>query len=569
MNECLKMRATAAMLATGCALALIAAEKSPADGPALAHFQKVVSPILREHCYECHGDGAKKGGLDFEALTAGDRILHNPQLWLKVLRNTRAHIMPPPGEKQPTVAEQRALEQLIKTGGFGLDPGQPDPGRVTVRRLNRTEYRNTLRDLIGVDFDAEAILPADDVGYGFDNIGDVLSLSPLRLEKFIEAAMTSVSRGVPMDTVVMTTKMIQGGDFRTADGAQTGERYSYYQARTTSHTFNVGKAASYRLMVNTKLDGEATPVDPQHAHVVWKCDGKVFLDKDYAWADMDYPSDTFTFQWGPGDHVVTCELTPVYPELKPLRTKMEYRILFLILDGPLEKERWEHHPNFDRFYTRDMPPVNPTERREYAREVLSRFVTRAYRRPVAPETVEQLVEIAEKNYSLPGTTFEKGIAQAITAVLASPRFLFHVENAERPSTGQPFARVDEYTLASRLSYALWSSMPDDELTRLAARGELRKNFQAQVRRMLADPKARAFSENFANQWLQSRSILDIPINSAVVMAAEASPATASTEIASAGVTATNGGARGARAGSGGAGFGGAGFGGRGLGRGSC
>jgi mono/diheme cytochrome c family protein/cyclophilin family peptidyl-prolyl cis-trans isomerase len=566
MNECLKMRATAAMLATGCALALIAAEKSPADGPALAHFQKVVSPILREHCYECHGDGAKKGGLDFEALTAGDRILHNPQLWLKVLRNTRAHIMPPPGEKQPTVAEQRALEQWIKTGGFGLDPGQPDPGRVTVRRLNRTEYRNTLRDLIGVDFDAEAILPADDVGYGFDNIGDVLSLSPLRLEKFIEAAMTSVSRGVPMDTVVMTTKMIQGGDFRTADGAQTGERYSYYQARTTSHTFNVGKAASYRLMVNTKLDGEATPVDPQHAHVVWKCDGKVFLDKDYAWADMDYPSDTFTFQWGPGDHVVTCELTPVYPELKPLRTKMEYRILFLILDGPLEKERWEHHPNFDRFYTRDMPPVNPTERREYAREVLSRFVTRAYRRPVAPETVEQLVEIAEKNYSLPGTTFEKGIAQAITAVLASPRFLFHVENAERPSTGQPFARVDEYTLASRLSYALWSSMPDDELTRLAARGELRKNFQAQVRRMLADPKARAFSENFANQWLQSRSILDIPINSAVVMAAEASPATASTEIASAGVTATNGGARGARAGSGGAGFGGAGFGGRGFGR---
>src|SRR6185295_8585712 len=114
--------------------------------------------------------------------------LRNPQLWVKVLRNTRSHVMPPPEEPQLTATEQVALEQWITTSGFGLNPAQPDPGRVTVRRLNRTEYRNTLRDLIGVDFNAEAILPTDDVGYGFDNIGDVLSLSPIRLEKFIEAA---------------------------------------------------------------------------------------------------------------------------------------------------------------------------------------------------------------------------------------------------------------------------------------------------------------------------------------------------------------------------------------------
>ena len=582
MNECMKTRTLAVMLTVGCVLALGAAEKSPAAGNApaapkvaavssearaLAEFQKVVSPILRERCYECHGDGAKKGGVAFDALTTSEQILHNPQLWLKVLRNTRSHIMPPPDEKQPTAAEQQALEQWIKTGGFQLDPSQPDPGRVTIRRLNRTEYKNTLRDLIGVDYDADAMLPADDVGYGFDNIGDVLSLSPMRLEKFIEAAMTAVSQGVPMDTVVMSTTMLQGGDFLTADGTQNAERYSYYKARTTSHTFKAKVAGKYRLMLNTKLDGEASPVDPQHAHVVWKCDGKVILDKDYAWADMDYPSDTFTFDWAAGDHVVSCELTPVFPDLQPLRTKMEYRVLFVIWDGPLEKEKWGHHPNYERFYTRAAPPTNAVERRAYAREVLSRFVAKAYRRPVASETVDQLVEIAERNYSLPGTTFEKGIAQAIVAVLASPRFLFHSESAEPATGGQPFARVDEYTLASRLSYALWSSMPDDELTRLAAQGGLRKNFHAQVKRMLADPKARAFSENFANQWLQSRSILDIPINSAVVMASETAPA---------GVPATNAvavaggapgfGARGARGA--GAGFGGAGFGGRGGGRGS-
>ena len=493
------------------------------EAQALDQYQKVITPILKSHCYECHGDGARKAGLAFDELVTKDQILRDPQLWLKVLRNTRSHVMPPPDEAQPTAAELLALEQWIKTSGFGLDPKQADPGRVTIRRLNRTEYRNTLRDLIGVDFDADAMLPPDDVGYGFDNIGDVLSISPMRMEKFIEAAMTAVNQGVPMDTVVMPTRMLQGGDFLTADGTQNAERISYYRARTTSHTFKIKTAAEYRLALHTKLDGEASPVDPQRVRVVWKADGKVFLEKEYGWADMEYLTDTFTFKWEPGDHVVSCELTPVFPDLRPLRTKMEYRVLFAIFDGPLEKEKWEHHPNYQRFYTRDKPPVDAAERRAYAREVLSRFVTKAYRRPVAAEAVDQLVEIAVKNYSLPGTTFEKGIAQAIIAVLASPRFIFHLESTEPAVAGQPIARIDEYSLASRLSYALWSSLPDDELTALAARGELRKNFQAQVRRMLASPKARAFSENFASQWLQTRSILDIPINSAAVLASETAP----------------------------------------------
>lgn len=494
------------------------------EADARDQFHKVVQPILKSRCFECHADGAKKGGLDFDVLSTKDKLLHDPQSWLKVLRNTRSHVMPPPEEAQLTPAEQRALEEWIKTGAFGLDASRPDPGRVTVRHLNRTEYRNTLRDLIGVDFKADAMLPPDDVGYGFDNIGDVLSISPMRMEKFVEAAMRAVNQGVPMDTVVMSTSMLQGGDFLTADGTQNAERYSYYQARTTSHTFKIKTAGKYRLMINTKIDGEATPVDPQHGHVVWKADGKVILDKEYEWADMDYPTDTFNFDWDAGDHVVSCELTPVFPDLKPLRTKMEYRVLFVIFDGPLEKEKWDHHPNYKRFYTREKPPEDATGRRKYAREVLSRFVAKAYRRPVPSDTVDRLVDIAEKNYSLPGATFEKGLAQAFIAVLASPRFLFHLENAGPAKGAQPTAQLDEYSLASRLSYALWSSMPDDELTQLAERGELRRNFQAQIKRMLADPRARAFSENFASQWLQTKSILDIPINSAAVLATETPPA---------------------------------------------
>jgi len=132
-------------------------------------------------------------GVAFDELTAREHLLENPEFWLKVLRNTRSQVMPPPGKPAPTEEEQLALEQWIKTGAFGLDPERPDPGRVTISHMNRTEYRNTIRDLIGVDVDVDVALLPDDVGYGFDNIGDVLSISPIRMERFIEAAIDVVN----------------------------------------------------------------------------------------------------------------------------------------------------------------------------------------------------------------------------------------------------------------------------------------------------------------------------------------------------------------------------------------
>ncbi len=200
---------------------------------------------------------------------------------------------------------------------------------------------------------------------------------------------------------------------------------------------------------------------------------------------------------------------------------MEYRLIFVTVEGPLAQKDWELPANYHRFYTRDLPPEDAVARRAYAREVLEKFATRAYRRPVAAETLDRLVAIAEQTYTAPNTTFEKGVAQAMFAVLSSPHFLFRIEEAAPTVTARdPFPQVDEYTLASRLSYFLWSSMPDDDLFALAAKGELRKNLAAQVKRMVADPKAQALIENFPGQWLQSRSVIDIPINTADVLAAE-------------------------------------------------
>ena len=442
----------AAPSAPSYAPAVAATSLPTADGLAWEHFQKNISPILEQRCYACHGDGEKKGGLAFDELKTKEQVLQNPGLWLKVLKNTRSHIMPPPEKAPPTAPEQAALEQWIKTAAFGLDPAQPDPGRVTVRRLNRTEYRNTVRDLLGVDFDTDQALPPDDVGYGFDNIGDVLSISPIRMEKFMTAAQAVIDRGVPMSNKSLASQMALASEFSSEDG-QDGQHLSFYQYQEVLHTYQAKKAGDYRIIVSAKIDGEAQPVDPQVAKVTYKSDGKAIRQFEYPWDDALYSVEDQIVHWEPGEHKVSFAIEPTKPELQPLRTKMEYRLIFVTVEGPLDQKDWELPATYRRFYSRDLPPpaTDAAGRRAYAREVLDKFATLAYRRPVAADTIDRLVAIAEQTYSIPGTTFEKGVAQAMVAILASPRFLFRFETAAPDVSGGPFPQVDEYSLASRLS----------------------------------------------------------------------------------------------------------------------
>ena len=157
-------------------------------------FGEHVQPVLEDYCYSCHGGGIKKGGVALEGVETDQARLSDPKLWGAVLKNVRAGLMPPAGKPRPSKEELRALEDWIKSGAFGIDPNDADPGFVTVRRLNRVEYRNTIRDLVGVDFDATAEFPPDDSGHGFDNIGDVLTMSPLLLEKYVAAAKSIIAR---------------------------------------------------------------------------------------------------------------------------------------------------------------------------------------------------------------------------------------------------------------------------------------------------------------------------------------------------------------------------------------
>jgi mono/diheme cytochrome c family protein len=497
-----------------------ATAKAGDDAGAIDRFRETVEPILIDHCYGCHAGGIDKGGVAFDAFDSDEAVLADRELWAKALKNVRAGLMPPAGKPRPSAEEVATLADWVKRGALGLDPADPDPGRVTLRRLNRAEYAHTIRDLMGVEFLADVEFPPDDTGYGFDNIGDVLNVSPLLLEKYMQAAESIVAEAVPTVSRVVQTRTLRGRDFRPEDDGddRRGDRLDFYKPAAVAAEVSVDREADYRLVVELEVDGDFN-FDPGRCRVAFAADGAELLAEEFKWYDGKKFRYEFPLDWSPGEHRLALTLEPLTPVAQK-KQKLDLRILAAKVEGPLAREHWVRPENFERFFHAD-DPGTPDGRRAYARDVLRRFATRAFRRPVDDRTVERLADIAEEIYSEPGRTVEEGIARAMVAVLASPRFLFRVEEVAPGEDGKPFPLIDEYALASRLSYFLWSTMPDDELFDLASRGELRANLKAQVDRMLADERADRFVENFTGQWLQARDLGSVPIDERVVLARDA------------------------------------------------
>jgi hypothetical protein len=506
-------------------VAVLAARPLRAETPAAAEFRNDVQPILKEYCYDCHGDGAKKGQIAFDELTTDDTLLSH-DLWFKVLKNTRAGLMPPQKKPRPSAADQQKIERWIKYAAFGIDPKSPDPGRVTVRRLNRVEYRNTIHDLMGIDFNADAEFPPDDTGYGFDDIGDVLTVSPMLLEKYLAAANDIVAEAVPTVSRTIQERTVPGklfsrGKPQDASADARGNRkdssplMSYYKQTALSNTFAADVSGSYTVGLDLAVKGNFD-FDPGRCRVVFKINGQEVLTKEFGWYDNKTFHFDFNQDWKSGPQQMTFELKPLTAEDQEIYS-LDMRITDVVVRGPMEKEHWIHPKNYERFFTRDAPE-NPAARRAYARDLLGNFASKAFRRPVDHKTEDRLASLAEDVYSQPGKTFEAGVAHAMVAVLASPRFLFRVEKPEAAPHSATTADVDEYSLASRLSYFLWSTMPDDELLALARHGELRNNLDTQVKRMLADPRSDKLVENFTGQWLQTRDVDGISIDARTVLA---------------------------------------------------
>jgi mono/diheme cytochrome c family protein len=512
-----------AIAAPGCLL-LTRASDAGSEPAALVEYQKTILPMLEKHCFECHGDGYDKGKVAFDSLQTPEQILE-PTLWLKVLKNTRAGLMP--AEDNPVLSpkEQATLERWIKRDVFHIDPAQPDPGRVTVRRLNRVEYRNTVNDLIGVDYNTDHEFPPDDTGFGFDNIGDALTTSPMLMEKYVAAAQAIIRDAVPLSSRKPAEQVLPGVDFVGHNARfKWGKRQLVFsEPAKIAASFRNAEAGDYRVKLDLEINGSYNP-DRGKTRLVVKVDGKEIANQELAYYDEKQISFESNFSWQPSEHSITVELQPTVPE-EEKKNIIDLFVHRATIQGPLDQARWVKTEGYEKFFPRAVPMGSSkaarAERRAYAAEILGGFASRAYRRPLDDDTADRLAALAEAMYSQTGKTFEEGVAHAMAAVLASPRFLFRIEQPAPHVAGARVADVDEYSLASRLSYFLWSTMPDAELMQLASRGELRKNLDSQVKRMLADPRSESLARNFTGQWLQARDVEGIAINPRQVLLRDA------------------------------------------------
>lgn len=461
--------------------------------------------LIRKYCFECHGDGARKGGVDLEALLGSGARSGQQREWEKAWKIVRHEFMPPVGADMPTEAERQSITDWILRDVFAVEASRPDPGRVTIRRLNRVEYENSVQDLFGADLAAEQSyssdgagavlrlrdrLPPDDTAYGFDNNGDFQTVSVGLLEKYFDLAE------------FITGRVIQEAPREPEQQLGAAVKASRSKVDvTTSHAvdFVAPKAGRYRVDVQFTLGG-------------WQDFGGAY-DFQLRIGDKPLARDlveiggykryrfTNTVELAAGTHPLVFTTDPRKPDFKGRTNHLELRSQ-VVVTGPLGAEHAAFSEPHRRLFARGAAPADAAGREAYAREILERVATRAFRRPVDAATVDGLVAISRSQ-----PVFERGIGQAISAILTSPRFFYRAETQPRPDDPKSIHLLDEYALASRLSYLLWLSIPDDELLRLAGEGRLRSNLRAQVKRMLVDRKSERFFEDFPGQWLRTRNVL--------------------------------------------------------------
>ena len=488
-----------ASLIVGLAICVLA--KSHADEPALkpipegqgnADFVKDVQPLLKKYCAECHFGAEVKGGIAFDTFKDERTAVDRRQDWEKIARQLETEMMPPVGKPEPSDAERKLLVEWIESRVLKIDCSKIDPGRVTVRRLNRNEYNNTIRDLLGVDLRPADEFPSDDVGYGFDHIGDVLSLPPVLFERYLGAAEKVA------DAAILTPDPDRAP-------VKVGPGKTLASVGDADFELEFPRTADYKLRVKCHAD----QAGPELAKMLLKLDGTEIKTIEVAAVSSQPETYEVLINVPAGKHKFSARFLNDYyqPNAPDPKDRGDRNLIVhqLEVQGPLGALPDPLPVSHTRMIT--CRPADGADPAACARTILRPFVTRAFRRPATDAEVDRLVKLAV-SATTEGDSFERGIQLAVTAVLVSPQFLFRIEIDHEPNNPQAIHLISDYELATRLSYFLWSSMPDDELFRLAHEGALRKsgNLAVQVKRMLKDPKASALTENFAMQWLQLRNL---------------------------------------------------------------
>ena len=476
--------------------------------------------LVEQFCADCHNSDKKKGDLDLETISAEEVSAH-PDAWERVVRRLRARQMPPAEKKRPDESTYVSVLRPIEAALDALSVQHPNPGRTdTFRRLNRTEYQNAIRDLLALDIDAAMLLPKDDGGHGFDNV-TVGTLSPTLLYRYISAAqkISALAVGAPRptggDTIRLRPDLTQEAH---VEGLPLGTR----GGALIPYTFP--QDAEYEIQIRLARDRNEEVEGLHEAHTLEVLlDGaqvKSFVveprkgDKNYELIDQHLKI-RVPVPAGPHQVGVTFVKNPT--ELLETRRqpynahfnmhrhpRISPAIYQVSINGPYAAKGPGDTPSRRRIFIAQ--PSTPEEEEACARQILSNVMRRAYRRQVSESDAATPLEFYRNARAEGG--FDSGIEAGLSAILVSPQFLFRVEHDPAEVTPGTVYRISDLELASRLSFFIWSSIPDDELLDTAIRGELSQPevLEKQVRRMLVDVRARSLVENFAGQWLHLRNL---------------------------------------------------------------
>jgi hypothetical protein len=525
--------AAAVVVAVGCDL-LAAGQHAPIAAPSAPAPPK---DVLATYCMTCHNSRLKTAGLILDTMDI-ERVAGHEDAWEKVATKLRTHEMPPPGRPRPDIATYSATAASIESKLDAAAEANPRPGRVAVHRLNRAEYTAAVRDLLGLEVDGDAMLSADEADQeGFDNVASVLSVSPLLVENYLAAARTISRRAIgdrtlnpAVETFKISKSLVQ--DERMSDslpfGSQGGALIHHHFPLDAEYTIKVLlRRQEYDYIIGMgephEIDFRLDGVRLKRFSVGGEGKGMTTPENfagntqgDPQWEEYMHTADAGLELRVPvkaGDHEVGVSFVArrVEPEgvLQPPqtgfgRTTNEYyhgnpAVELVMIGGP---------------YGTPVPGDSPTRRNVFvctpkdraaeepcARTILSTLATRAYRRPVTDDDVRTLMGFYTAGRA--NDTFDAGIQRGLERILAAPSFLFRVEREPRPAPAAAY-RLDDLDLASRLSFFLWGSVPDDDLLNAAIRGTLKDpaSLARQVRRLLGDRRSKALVNNFATRWLE-------------------------------------------------------------------
>jgi hypothetical protein len=510
--------------------------------------------MLARYCIDCHDDIERTAGLSLQSLEIAAVAAH-PETWEKVVRKLRAGMMPPPEGRQPEHGERATLAGWLEGELDRAAAAAPDPGRTEpFHRLNRNEYRNAIRDLLALDVDVADLLPADDSSYGFDNIAGVLKLSPTLLERYLVAADKVSRLAVGTPSPFVNIDYFRVPDDRAQDRRLPGLPFGTRGGTSIRYTFPAD--AEYAIAAELSRDlNESVPLHAEEQQLEISIDGErvavftlpavplapageetedpTLLEPEISQiksrlmlepaerarrnrADQDWRvrvpvtagthdvAVTFIAKTAALDETARLPFQRPYPAgVNIPETRTGAYLRSVEISGPYDPAGTGETPSRQRIFA--CRPQARSAELDCARTILATLARRAYRRPVADADLEPLLAFFSEGAS---DSFDAGIRLALKRLLVSPEFLFRVEREpDEVAPNTPY-RIDDFALASRVSFFLWSSIPDEELLAAAERGELRDaaELERQVQRMLADPRADAFVASFAGQWLYLRNL---------------------------------------------------------------